>query len=265
MSNVKDYILKESEFVGDAYVMQTETFSSVEFPLLIEIFGRNKYKTVLDIGTGEGNWINKFASYIKDIPITAIDADSKLIEIAKTAQSSDNIDFQNAMFNKDYSTQSYDCILARFSMEHVHDPDAFVNEAFKRLNPDGMFIVTEWFIDVQYNSNQIWAKFRKKEDEIYKEMESHPRLALSLPFLFRKNGFSSVKSSYHCISPTTVNYLSFYNLTMVYAILYNKINPNIFTPEFTKQLIDYCKESIIKAEFTEDYYLITQTTGVKSW
>ncbi len=263
MSDVKDYIFEESEMVGDTYQMQTEAFSSIEFPPLIELFEKNKFKTVLDIGTGEGNWINKFASNFKNIQITAIDANSKLIEIAKKTQSKENVDFHNAMFNKSYSKQSYDCILARFSVEHVHEPDAFVREVFKRLNPEGMFIVTEWFIDVHHNPNSTWTEFRIKEDEIYKKMGSHPRLALSLPSLFRKNGFSLVKSSYGYISPTTVNHKSFYKFTIVYAILYNKLEPTIFTDDYTKQLVDYCKEAINKAEFSDDYFLITQTIGVK--
>ena len=263
MSDVKDYLSKISEKVGDTYRMQTEAFSPVEYPLLLDLFEKNKFKTVLDIGTGEGNWISRFASNLRNVHFTAIDADNKLLEKARTTQARENIDFQNAMFNNEYSTKCYDCILARFSMEHVHDPDVFVKEAYKRLNSNGMFVVTEWFIDIYHNSNSIWAKWREKENEIYLNNGGHPRLALAIPSMFKKHGFTEIKSSYHCISPTTVNHESFYNLTIVYAILYNKWFPNIFTDEFTKQLIDYCNESLEKETYTDDYYLVTQTMGLK--
>lgn len=264
MSDVKEYLLSASEMVGETYQLQTKTFSSIEFPLLIELFNKNQFKTVLDIGTGEGNWIKAFSSKIEHVDITAIDADSKLIETAKKNHSAANIDFRHAMFNEEYSTQKYDCILARFSMEHVDNPDTFIEEVYKRLNPNGMFIVNEWFIDIYYSSNPIWKKYREKEDEVYEALGSHPRLALSLPSLYRKHGFTSILSSYHSISPSTVDKKSFFELTIAYAILFNGLKPNIFDDFFTADIIQYCKNSIENSDFTNDYYLITQTIGVRS-
>lgn len=263
MSNVKDYIFNQSDKVSDTYKLQTDTFGPIEFPLLIELFNKYKIKTVLDIGTGEGNWIQKLASIIKDVQITAIDADEKLIDTAKANQIVENINFHNAMFNKDYSSQTYDCILARFSMEHVDNPEEFVKEAFKRLNSNGLFVVNEWFIDIHYNTNPIWIKFLKKMNQVYEERGAHARLALSLPFWIKQNGFNFIKSSYHYVSPATVSLSDFYNLTITYALFYNKLRPLIFTDDFTKELIEYCNDCIKNAKITEDYFLITQTIGIR--
>lgn len=265
MSDVNETILRESDWVGDTYQMQTETFSPVEFPLLVEIFKKHAIKSLLDIGTGEGNWIHRFASLIDpEIRIKAIDADSKLIEVAETCRGGGSVTFQHAMFNKDFSDQRYDCILARFSMEHSVDPGAFVAEAYKRLNPGGLFIITEWFIDVHHNSNPIWTIWREKEDQVYRSIGSHPRLALSLPGLLKANGFGSIQSAHHWVSPVTVNRTSFYELTIVYATLYHKMEPTIFTGVFTKQLIDYCQQAIADTQVNGDYYLITQTIGTSA-
>ncbi len=98
--------------------------------------------TVLDYGCGTGTAACQFSSQVKEIH--AIDISSKMIEIAKEKAAVgkiENVCFeQSDIFDKKYSAQSYDVILA-FNMLHtVPSPKDVVWRTNELLKPDGLFI-----------------------------------------------------------------------------------------------------------------------------
>jgi 2-polyprenyl-3-methyl-5-hydroxy-6-metoxy-1,4-benzoquinol methylase len=98
--------------------------------------------TVLDYGCGTGTTSCQFSSLVKSIH--AIDISSKMIAISKEKAALgkiENVNFERSdIFDKKYSSGSYDVILA-FNMLHtVPSPQAVTQRIHEILNPDGLFI-----------------------------------------------------------------------------------------------------------------------------
>ena len=98
--------------------------------------------TVLDYGCGTGTASCQFSSQVKEIH--AIDISLKMIEIAKekvAANKIENVKFeQSDIFDKKYSNESYDVILA-FNMLHtVTSPLDVMRRINELLKPEGVFI-----------------------------------------------------------------------------------------------------------------------------
>jgi 2-polyprenyl-3-methyl-5-hydroxy-6-metoxy-1,4-benzoquinol methylase len=98
--------------------------------------------TVLDYGCGTGTAACQFSSLVKDIH--AIDISSKMITISKEKAALGkikNVNFeQSDIFDKKYSSESYDVILA-FNMLHtVPSPQDVVLQINELLKPEGLFI-----------------------------------------------------------------------------------------------------------------------------
>ena len=98
--------------------------------------------TVLDYGCGTGTASCQFSNQVKEIH--AIDISSKMIEIAKEKAAVsiiENVRFeQSDIFDKKYSDESYDVILA-FNMLHtVTSPRDVMQRINELLKPEGIFI-----------------------------------------------------------------------------------------------------------------------------
>ena len=98
--------------------------------------------TVLDYGCGTGTAACQLSSQVKEVH--AIDISSKMIEIARgkaEAAKVKNVRFeQSDIFDKKYSNESYDVILA-FNMLHtVPSPQNVMLRINELLKPDGLFV-----------------------------------------------------------------------------------------------------------------------------
>ena len=98
--------------------------------------------TVLDYGCGTGTAACQFSSQVKEIH--AIDISSNMIAIAKEKAAFakvENVNFeQSDIFDRKYSNESYDVILA-FNMLHtVSSPQDVVLRINELLKPEGLFI-----------------------------------------------------------------------------------------------------------------------------
>lgn len=98
--------------------------------------------TVLDYGCGTGTAACQFSNQIKEVH--AIDISSQMIAIAKEKSSVakvENVNFeQSDIFDRKYSNESYDVILA-FNMLHtVSRPLDVILRINELLRPEGLFI-----------------------------------------------------------------------------------------------------------------------------
>lgn len=98
--------------------------------------------SVLDYGCGTGTASCQFSSLVKEID--AIDISSKMIEASQEKAALGNIENvnfeQSDIFDKQYSSKSYDVILA-FNMLHtVPNPQDVTQRIHEILSPDGLFI-----------------------------------------------------------------------------------------------------------------------------
>ncbi len=264
MTKVTEAVKSQSNNVDKVYEAQTKAFSEFEFGYLTENLRKNNCKSILDVGTGEGNFIYQLSNYIPEIQIAAIDVDEVLISKAIHKYPSSKIKFENESFNFEFaSKRKYDGILARFSVEHMSNIDEFSKACNQALVDRGVILITEWFIDHFNTENELWRTFRNKELKLYKRYHSHPRLATRLPGLLKRNGFKDITQDYRHISNNTINNVDFYNLVIEYLVLYNKIDTKIFDKPFTDELLNYAKESMKNGSDFEDTFIISHTKGIK--
>ena len=263
MNLLNKNILRQSDFVQDIYVTQTKVFSSIEYPYLLELITKNNIKSILDVGTGEGNFISGLAINVPEIEIVAVDGDKKLIHVAKEKNQQKNITFINQVFDKNFKNDSYDMILARFAVEHMTNIEQFISEAVKRLNRSGILVITEYYCEFVEEDNEIWKLFRNKEIEMYYELGSKPRSPIIIPKEMKKNGLNDVDSVFIHLTPSTIGHDNFYKIIISYAIGYANMAPEIFTEEIQNKIIDYCIDVQPDNENSEDRLFLTHSIGIK--
>ena len=102
-------------------------------------------KKILDIGCGGGILSESLAK--KNATVTAIDQSQELIKIANLhkKKSNLNIDYQCISIEsfKNSATEQYDAIVCFELLEHVPNPQTFLNDCIQLLKPNGhLFIST---------------------------------------------------------------------------------------------------------------------------
>ncbi len=264
MSEVNKTLFDHSDSVEETYVTQADVFKVYENPILERLIRENSIKSILDIGTGEGYFIHNLALKYADIHFTAIDADPKLIAKACKYQLS-NLQFECHEFSESYnSPNTYDLVLARFSVEHMQSPEDFVKIANNHLAENGLLFITEWYIDQDTNQNSIWKEFRTKELQLYQKIKSHPRLALVLPQYFKHANYENISSIQALVAPSTVGNAPFYRLSNIYVNLYGLIFPEEFSVNFVQDFTTYCQTAMRSDnQYIEDSFQLSFTLGRK--
>jgi ubiquinone/menaquinone biosynthesis C-methylase UbiE len=261
MSLINENILDQSNYVSDIYESQTNILGRHEYPYLIDLILKNKVKTILDIGTGEGTFISKLAAQLPDTKFVAIDGDLNLIKQANSKHAYSNLEFRTALFDSNFEAIQYDLILARFAVEHMNSALEFVKEAKARLNLNGQLLVTEYFCEFTDEDNEEWKLFRQCEMHLYKEVGSNAKVPLILPKVFKEAGFNEINSYFLHISPSTEGEKNFYSLIKSYIDGYCQICPNVFTERVMTTLKDYFNQSERKNNESEDRILVSRTIG----
>ena len=261
MSNVNERILGIIDFVRDCYEAQTRAFSAFEYDYLRELILKNKITSVLDVGTGEGNFISGLARLTPDVMYKAVDADPELISSAREKHGEANLSFEHRLFDHSFPSGNFDLITARFAVEHMKNVPEFILDAFLKLRSGGILMITEYFIDTSYAGNSTWKLFRDKELEFYHNIGSHPRISLALPKYLKDHGFSGVESVLRHVSPSTVGQTDFYNVIRSYANLYSAVEPDLWTKELKQQILDYCDKAHTEVTEREDVLFVSQTMG----
>lgn len=109
----------------------------------------NPEMEVLEFGCGTGGTALLHAPYVKNI--IAIDASSKMIEIAKRKQSDakiQNVEFLVSNINEfNAPNQSYDAILGLSILHLLEDKEAVMHKVYDMLKPGGVFISSTACLD----------------------------------------------------------------------------------------------------------------------
>ncbi len=262
MSNVNPKIFDESELVRECYLAQTRAFAPVEYRFIADFVEAQTMSSMLDVGAGEGTFVRGLAARLPRLRIQAIDADERLIAQAIASNGASNLTFGSAVFGPGFAGDPYDLVHARFAAEHMPDVAGFVLEASKRLRVGGMLLVTEYYVDDLDSESVLWREFRKRELRFYERHDSHPRLSTLLPKYFRAAGLTGVESTFQHVTPSTIDRALFYSLVGIYARLYRAVDPEVFTEDFTREMLAYCEVATLTAD-AEDGLLISHTTGRK--
>ncbi len=97
-------------------------------------------KTALDVGCGAGLLAEPLARL--GAKVTAVDAAPELIEVAKAHAAGQGFDIDYRAVGVEAVEGHFDLITAMEVIEHVADPQAFVDDLAARLAPDGLLILS---------------------------------------------------------------------------------------------------------------------------
>ena len=119
-----------------------------------KVLGKMGYTNVLELGCGTGKNTVFFAQ--KAISVIGLDFSEEMLAKAKGKISSENITFQTADLTKDWQVkdESIDLISCSLALEHIFDLDFIFEQAFKKLNLDGKFFISELHPFKQYTGSK---------------------------------------------------------------------------------------------------------------
>jgi ubiquinone/menaquinone biosynthesis C-methylase UbiE len=108
---------------------------------VLEIFSKYEFERVLDVGCGDGNFTMLMARACKAKEVYGIEISEKGVEMArkngvKCYQL--DVDQENFPFKDNF----FDAVTALELIEHLFDPDHFLDEAYRVLKPNGLFILS---------------------------------------------------------------------------------------------------------------------------
>lgn len=97
-------------------------------------------KSALDVGCGAGLLAEPLARL--GAKVTAIDAAPELIEVARAHASGSGLSIDYRVVGVELLESQYDLVTAMEVIEHVADPQAFIDDLAARLKPDGLLILS---------------------------------------------------------------------------------------------------------------------------
>jgi|GEM_PF-1718817 len=119
-----------------------------------------EFVTVLDCGCGIGNGAIILSNDSR-LKITGIDMDKEATDFASQINLYDNVTFLNESLSQHIENDKknfYDIVICSEAMEHVDDPEVFMEELISLVKPDGLLIMVlpdARFHGIEYNSDHI--------------------------------------------------------------------------------------------------------------
>ena len=135
---------------------------------LIEFFRDKTVKTILNVGTGTGNFLDILKKIAPTANITGVDPNSDSLEEAEKLYP--DISFQKMVSEKlEFANDTFDVASISMALHHLPDVQKGLQEIKRVVKPDGWIIVNELYSD-NLNSAQevhkLYHHFRSSIDRI---------------------------------------------------------------------------------------------------
>jgi SAM-dependent methyltransferase len=108
---------------------------------VIEIFCKYKFEKILDVGCGDGNFSIMIKEACKAGVVYGIEATEKGVESANNnGVIAHQLDIDMGVFP--FKDGYFDAVFAGEIIEHLFDPDHFLDEIYRVLRPGGVLVLT---------------------------------------------------------------------------------------------------------------------------
>ena len=102
---------------------------------MLDIFSRYKFERILDVGCGDGNFFVLLKEVCKAKEVYGIEISEKGAELARKRGVK--------CYQLDVDEDNYSNAVTAFELtEHLFDPDHFLEEVYRVLKPEGIFVLS---------------------------------------------------------------------------------------------------------------------------
>ncbi|MFN2492618.1 MAG: class I SAM-dependent methyltransferase [Pyrinomonadaceae bacterium] len=173
---------------------------------LVEQAQMNDGSRVLDVGCGTGTLAIMVKKLHPDVEVIGIDADSKILAIArhKAAKAGIKVTLDQGMADQlPYAANSFDRVLSSLFLHHLKTENKLrtLREILRVLRPGGRFDVVDFGLPRSFYSRLV-ARFTANSEEVAANIKG------LLPEIFREAGFENVAETKQFM--TVAGALSFY-------------------------------------------------------
>lgn len=126
---------------------QTNLFFPREFQWIEKGKWWKEAKDVLELGSGDGSYLNKLSQKFPHIHFKGVELVEKYVKSATANYSHDQLIYEQGdaqVYNKDLEN-SFDIVLLRLTLQHLKDPVATLNHVQKYLRDGGHVVIIESF------------------------------------------------------------------------------------------------------------------------
>jgi len=115
---------------------------------LLNYINSDNAGSILDIGTGGGEFVKILASLFPDAKITGIDPDSESIKSASGEYGSGRVQFfVMSAETIDFPSASFNVVTISNALHHLPDRESVVNEMKRVVSPEGYLVISELYSD----------------------------------------------------------------------------------------------------------------------
>ena len=180
----------------------------IEFKTIVGMLNLNKEDILLDVGSGDGFWTNKFSKYTNDV--TGVDPTKDLLNLSIKHYAKKNLKFvYGTAEDLPFDDSSFDKVASVSTVEHFNNPETGLSEMIRVLKKNGILSISvdslnelnskkhlmDWhskkhFVTRYFNLEEIISILEKNGLRVYKDEIKgvfHSRLSAYLRFIYIKN------------------------------------------------------------------------------
>lgn len=153
----------------------------------------NDPKSIIDLGTADGKMLNEIKKTYPHSDCIGIEYDEKLVNYAKELFPDLKIKKGDVQELHDYSADRFDVAIATAVIEHVIDPQKFINEVKRILKPNGILIITA--------PDPVWEFIATKVGHLTEELHNEVPNIKRIVQIVSTAGLNVVETKKFMISP----------------------------------------------------------------
>lgn len=235
--------LDRIERVTRVLEIQTEAYGYIDVPVLSDALGPYENGSLLDVGTGEGSFLIEVAQRHPHMRVQGLEPNAAFLARAQARlqdRALPNVQLTHGVFDASHAHR-HDVIVARFTLQHVPEPQDFIQSVYRALHPDGLFVCIEPVYDYFGSTSEeaIWETFREKMLATYRQWGSYPNLPKQICPWLAEAGFTSISAAIHLYSPITIGRERFAAVILATAAMLHAEHPSLWDAAYLERLADW--------------------------